>query len=64
MTREQKVSIWREINRYVETCGGDPSGRVYGAISRQEAVANVEKVLDDIECSAKGNTDIFGHYIG
>ena len=49
MTPAQKIVLWEAINRYVETCGGDPSGRVYGAISRQEAVVNVERAIDDIE---------------
>lgn len=47
MKLEQKVRLWDEINRYVVTCGGDPSKHVYGNTPRMDAVCAVEKAVDD-----------------
>ena len=49
MTNEQRVRLWDEINRYVQTCGGDPSKRVYGNTRRMTAVAEIEKIIADLE---------------
>ena len=47
ITHETRVRLWDAINRYVQTCGGDPSKHVYGNTARQRAVAEVEQVLRD-----------------
>lgn len=49
MTNTQRARLWDEINRYVVTCGGDPSKHVYGNTSRMAAVAGVERVVRDVE---------------
>lgn len=48
MTREEaqmqaRGAMWDAINKYVETCGGDPSKHVYGNTARQRAVVEVER---------------------
>lgn len=47
ITHETRVRIWDAINRYVQTCGGDPSKHVYGNIARMNAVVDVEQALRD-----------------
>ncbi len=44
---ETRVLLWDAINRYVQTCGGDPSKYVYGNTARQKAVAEVEQAIRD-----------------
>ena len=41
-----RVDLWVAINRYVQTCGGDPSANFYGNTRRQEAVADIERLID------------------
>lgn len=52
MTNEQRVALWDAINRYAQTCGGDPSKHVYGNTPRMDAVADVERVVRDVESEA------------
>mgnify|MGYP003494868936 CR=1 FL=1 len=47
ITHETRVRLWDAINRYAQTCGGDPSKHVYGNIARMNAVVDVEQVLRD-----------------
>lgn len=42
--------LWDAINRYATSCGGDPSDRVYGNTSRQQAVASVNDAVRDFVC--------------
>ena|SRR5271166_1496380 len=42
---EKKVALWDAINRYVVSCGGDPSKHVYGNTSRMRAVVDVEAAI-------------------
>lgn len=42
---ETQSRLWEAINRYVETCGGDPSKRVYGNTARMECVVEVEAIV-------------------
>ena len=45
MASPDKVALWDAINRYVETCGGDPGKRCYGNYERMETVAEIEKIV-------------------
>lgn len=47
-----KVDLWNAINKYVQTCGGDPSKHVYGNMPRQLAVVDVEKAVADAVAEA------------
>lgn len=49
MDTPSRVRLWDEINRYVVACGGDPSKHVYGNTPRQVAVAQVEKIVREVE---------------
>jgi len=40
-----QVTLWDAINRYVVTCGGDPSKHVHGNMPRMAAVASVCDVV-------------------
>lgn len=51
MNIEQRVKLWDAINAYAAACGGDPSKHVYGNTPRQTAVAEVERLVRDIERS-------------
>lgn len=42
---QRRVALWDAINRYVITCGGDPSKHVYGNTPRMNAVVEVERVV-------------------
>lgn len=45
MSIDQKRALWDAINKYVVACGGDPGKRVYGNVTRMEAVVEVERAL-------------------
>lgn len=47
MTIGQRVALWGAINRYVETCGGEPLG-AYENIARQGAAIDVEMVIENL----------------
>lgn len=49
MTMEERVALWDAINAYTEACGGDPSKHVYGNTTRQKAVAEVERLVRQVE---------------
>lgn len=51
----QHVELWDAINRYVVTCGGDPSRHVYGNTPRMTAVSNIETALRALVGSTDGN---------
>lgn len=40
-----RVALWSSINDYAQSCGGDPSRRVYGNTHRQNAVAAIERII-------------------
>jgi hypothetical protein len=42
-----EVDLWDAINRYAIAVGGDPSAHVYGNVARMQAVADVNRVLDE-----------------
>lgn len=56
MTRDQQLQLWDAINRYVETCGGNPGGVPNPA--RERAVVAVEMAILKIE--AESNTYLEG----
>lgn len=42
---KRRVALWDAINRYVESCGGDPAKHVYGNTARMMAVVEVERIV-------------------
>lgn len=53
MNRERQQALWEAINRYAASCGGGgPSRHVYGNTLRQRAVADIEKIIGEIEQEA------------
>ena len=40
-----QVPLWDAINRYVVSCGGDPSKHVNGNTPRMEAVVEVNSIV-------------------
>jgi len=45
MASPDKVALWEAINRYAETCGGDPGKHCYGNYERMQAVAEIERLV-------------------
>lgn len=46
MTAKDKKPLWDAINQYVKACGGDPSSKTcYGNLLRQQAVVDIEKIV-------------------
>lgn len=45
MTGAEQNRLWDAINRYATSCGADPSAHVYGNITRQRAVFDIERVI-------------------
>ena len=41
-----KIDLWKAINVYVRTCGGDPSSNVHGNTLRQLAVTAIEQAVE------------------
>ena len=48
-----KVALWDAINAYVQACGADPSKHVYGNTTRQRAVAEVERFINERTVEAR-----------
>ena len=51
----EHVALWDAINLYTQTCGADPSKRVYGNTPRMEAVVAVERALDAMAVAQAGS---------
>lgn len=56
MNARERTQLWNWINEYVVTCGGDPSDTRYARKRRQEAVAQVEQTIQEIEDRVARNT--------
>lgn len=55
---EERAALWDAINAYAETCGGDPSKHVYGNTPRQKAVAEVERLVRQVEQRLAGTQEV------
>jgi hypothetical protein len=53
MTSEQRNKLWNLINKYTKTCGGNPCKNIYGNVSRQKLVCEIEDLLYTIEFEAE-----------
>lgn len=56
MNARERLQLWNWINEYVVTCGGDPQDTRYARKRRQEAVAQVEQTIQEIEDRVARNT--------
>ncbi len=45
MTKPNKQQLWEAINKYAESCGGNPQNHIYGNTKRQIAVAEIEALV-------------------
>ena len=46
MANLARMDLWKAINIYTRTCGGDPSANVHGNTLRQLAVTAIEQAVD------------------
>lgn len=49
MTSQQRNELWDLINKYVESCGGNPAEKIYGNTRRQELVYKIEDLIINIK---------------
>ena len=43
--RDNQVKLWKMINDYAKTCGGNPNKAVYGNVEREKLVVEIERFI-------------------
>jgi len=46
--KELHIELWKAINKYVKTCGGDP-GKKTVSVKRELAVVEIEKLVEKLQ---------------
>ena len=52
MKLEYQTKLWKLINKYAESCGGNPAENIFFNSLRQELVIEIESLIGDIEFEA------------